>query len=290
MSRQREPRGAALLPFGSRLRAARAARGPLCVGLDPHPALLDAWGLHDDVAGLEVFARTVTDALADRVSLLKPQMAFFERHGSRGMAVLEQVVVEARASGALVLLDGKRCDIGSTMRAYAEAYLDPRSSLAADALTVSPYVGLDALRPAFDLAARVHAGVFVLARTSNPDGARLQSATCPDGQTVADCVLAAVRAENAHAAPWGSVGVVVGATLAVQPGSPVGPLDVGGPLLAPGIGAQGATVVDLPRVFGQTLGSVYPVAARSVLERGPQVRGLRAAAHALGEQCRAICG
>ena len=156
----------ALAPFGSRLRAARVARGPLCLGLDPHPALLHAWGLRDDVAGLEVFSRTVTDALADRVSLLKPQMAFFERHGSRGLAVLEQVVVEARAAGTLVVLDGKRGDIGSTMQAYAEAYLDPRSALAADALTVSPFLGFESLRPALQMAADHQGGVFVLALTS----------------------------------------------------------------------------------------------------------------------------
>lgn len=285
MSRHRDLRSGALLPFGSRLRAARAARGPLCVGIDPHPALLDAWGLHDDVAGLEVFARTVTDALADRVSLLKPQLAFFERHGSRGLAVLEQVIVEARAAGSLVVLDGKRGDIGSTMQAYAEAYLDPRSSMAADALTVSPYLGVESLRPALDMAARMHGGVFVLARTSNPEAAALQTATCRDGRTVAACVLDAVRDANAGAAPWGSVGVVVGATLA----SPVERPDVGGPVLAPGIGAQGAQVADLPRIFGPALGNVYPAASRSVLAAGPAVGGLRDAAAALGEACRHVC-
>jgi orotidine-5'-phosphate decarboxylase len=258
----------------------------LCVGIDPHPALLAAWGLHDDVAGVEVFARTVTDALADRVSLLKPQLAFFERHGSRGLAVLEQVVIEARSAGALVLMDAKRGDIGSTMQAYAQAYLDPRSSLAADALTVSPYLGVGALRPAFDLAAAHQAGVFVLARTSNPEGSGIQAAACADGRSVAQTVIDAVRAENGSDAPWGSLGVVVGATIS----DPMPGLDVGGPILAPGIGAQGATVADLPAVFGDALAHVYPVSARGVLQAGPTVGALRAAADALRTECAAILG
>lgn len=286
MSPQRTPRPPSGQPFGSRLRAARAARGPLCVGIDPHPALLAEWGLRDDVAGLEMFARIVTDALADRVSLLKPQLAFFERHGSRGLAVLEQVVIEARDAGALVLLDAKRGDIGSTMQAYAEAYLDPRSPICADAVTVSPFLGYESLRPALDLAARHHAGVFVLARTSNPEGASVQQAVGADGRTVTQALLDAVRAENVEQAPWGSVGAVVGATAA----APVPGCDVGGPLLAPGLGAQGATVPDLARVFPGVLGHVFPVSARGVLRRGPEVRALRSAVDALGEQCREVLG
>jgi orotidine-5'-phosphate decarboxylase len=286
MGKRRGTGDRVVAPFGSRLRAARAARGPLCVGLDPHPQLLQAWGLHDDVAGVEVFARTVTDALADRVSLLKPQLAFFERHGSRGMAVLEQVVLDARSAGALVLLDAKRGDIGSTMQAYAEAYLDPRSAFAADAMTVSPYLGVGSLRPAFDLAAEHQAGVFVLARTSNPEGASLQGAVLADGRTVAQTVLSAVAEQNAEHAPWGSIGVVVGATL----DQPITGLDVGGPVLAPGVGAQGAQVADLPRLFGEARMSVYPVSARSVLGAGPGVGDLRAAAGALNQECADALG
>jgi orotidine-5'-phosphate decarboxylase len=244
---------------------------------------MDAWGLHDDVAGLEVFARTVTDALADRVALLKPQLAFFERHGSRGLAVLEQVVVEARAAGALVLADAKRGDIGSTMQAYADAFLDPRSALAVDAMTVSPYLGVGALSPAFDTAHRHRAGVFVLARTSNPEGRPVQEATCADGRHVADLITDEVRHRNADEAPWGSIGVVVGATLETPTSA-----DVGGPVLAPGVGAQGAAVADLPAVFGSATPAVYPVSARGVLAAGPAVRGLRDAAAALNDECATI--
>src|SRR6185369_4721478 len=129
-----------------------AERGPLCVGIDPHPSLLTAWGLPDTPAGLAVFAETVVDALADRVAVLKPQSAFFERFGSSGIAVLESTIRHSRERGALVLLDVKRGDIGSTASAYATAYLDPTSPLFADAVTVSPYPGFASLDPFRDVA------------------------------------------------------------------------------------------------------------------------------------------
>jgi orotidine-5'-phosphate decarboxylase len=169
------------------------------------------------------------------------------------------------------------------MQAYADAYLDPRSALAVDALTVSPYLGMGALAPAFDTAHRHRAGVFVLARTSNPEGRAFQEARCGDGRHVADVVTDEVRNRNADEAPWGSIGVVVGATLGVRT-----PADVGGPVLAPGVGAQGAAVADLPAIFGESAPAVYPVSARGVLAAGPGVRALRAAAEALNDECAAI--
>src|SRR3954447_2354340 len=144
----------AMETFGQRLTDAIGKRGPLCVGIDPHPVLLTRWGLGDDVAGLERFARTVVDALADRVAVFKPQAAFFERFGSRGVAVLESTIRQLREAGALVLLDVKRGDVGSTMAAYADAYLNPSSPIYADAITASPYLGFGSLQPAFDMAAR----------------------------------------------------------------------------------------------------------------------------------------
>ena len=141
------PAHADVSPFGTRLAEAVAARGPLCVGIDPHRALLIDWGVGDDVDGLRRFTDLVVDALADRVPVLKPQMAFYERYGSRGIAVLEEAVAAARAAGALVLLDGKRGDIGSTMDAYGE-YLRSDHPLQVDALTVSPFLGPGSLEPA----------------------------------------------------------------------------------------------------------------------------------------------
>ncbi|MFJ7495015.1 orotidine-5'-phosphate decarboxylase [Streptomyces sp. NPDC097727] len=270
-------------PFGARLRRAMDTRGPLCVGIDPHASLLTAWGLNDDVAGLEHFTRTVVEALADRVAVLKPQSAFFERFGSRGIAVLEKAVEEARAAGSLVLMDAKRGDIGSTMGAYAATYLDKDSPLFSDAVTVSPYLGFGSLRPALDAAVLSGAGVFVLALTSNPEGAEVQRATATDGRSLAQLMLDHMAAENEGATPLGSVGAVVGATL----GDAGVNLAINGPLLAPGIGAQGATPADLPGVFGDAVGNVVPSVSRGVLSQGPDVVGLRAAAERLTDEVRA---
>ena len=187
------------MTFGDRLHAAVAARGPLCAGIDPHAGLLEAWGLTDDVAGLEAFALGATEAIAPHVAVVKPQSAFFERFGSRGVAVLERVIATAREAGAQVLLDVKRGDIGSTSQAYADAYLDPASPLAADAITASPYLGFGSLTPMIETARRHGAGVFVLALTSNPEGPEVQHATGPSGRTVAGTVLDHLRALNAGA-------------------------------------------------------------------------------------------
>jgi orotidine-5'-phosphate decarboxylase len=263
-----------LEPFGARLRRAMDARGRLCVGIDPHASLLASWGLSDDVAGLERFTYTVVEALADRVAVLKPQSAFFERFGSRGIAVLERAVVDARQAGALVLMDAKRGDIGSTMAAYAATYLDKDSPLFSDAVTVSPYLGFGSLRPALDAARISGAGVFVLALTSNPEGAEVQRAATPDGRSLAQVMLDHIAEENRGDTPLGCVGAVVGATLA-EAGVE---LAVNGPLLAPGMGAQGATAADLPRIFGSAVRNVLPSFSRGVLRHGPSVAGLRESA------------
>ncbi|MFI6349711.1 orotidine-5'-phosphate decarboxylase [Streptomyces sp. NPDC050560] len=275
-------------PFGTRLRRAMDERGPLCVGIDPHASLLAAWGLDDSVTGLERFSRTVVEALADRVAVLKPQSAFYERFGSRGVAVLERTVADARAAGALVVTDAKRGDIGSTMAAYAESFLHRDAPLFSDALTVSPYLGYGALRPAFDTAREHGAGLFVLALTSNPEGAEVQGARRADGRTVAAGVLDDLAAENRGADGLGSFGAVVGATLA---GLADAPLDFGGPLLAPGIGAQGATPADLPALFGPAVRRVVPNVSRGVLRHGPAPAALRGAAERYAEEIgRAVTG
>ncbi|MFI1992720.1 orotidine-5'-phosphate decarboxylase [Actinoplanes sp. NPDC020271] len=273
--------------FGERLHAAIETRGPLCVGIDPHAGLLARWGLTDDVAGLERFARTVVEALADRVAVLKPQSAFFERFGSRGVAILESTIRQSREAGALVLLDVKRGDIGSTMSAYASAYLDNDSTLRSDAITVSPYLGVGSLRPAFDLATETGAGIFVLALTSNPEGASVQHAVGPGGKTVAQTVIDEISQLNAGASVLGSFGLVVGATIGKTGHDLAG---VNGPLLAPGLGAQGATPDDLRSVFGDSLHNVLPSYSREVLSGGPEIAGLRAAAERVLDDCRAALG
>ncbi|MFH8500475.1 orotidine-5'-phosphate decarboxylase [Streptomyces coeruleorubidus] len=272
-----------LEPFGARLRHAMDERGPLCVGIDPHASLLAEWGLNDDVAGLERFSRTVVEALADRVAVLKPQSAFFERFGSRGVAVLEKSVAEARASGALVVMDAKRGDIGSTMAAYAESFLHKDAPLFSDALTVSPYLGYGSLSPAVALARESGAGLFVLALTSNPEGGEVQHAVRSDGRNIGATMLAHLSAENAGEEPLGSFGAVVGATLGDLSSYD---LDINGPLLAPGIGAQGATPADLPRVFGAAVRNVVPNVSRGVLRHGPDAITLRDAAERFAEEIR----
>jgi orotidine-5'-phosphate decarboxylase len=280
-------------PFGQRLADAVAARGPLCVGIDPHVPLLESWGLADSPEGLARFTDTVVDALAGHVAVLKPQLAFYERHGSRGLAVLEDAVARARASGAVVLLDAKRGDIGSTMDAYAD-YLRPEHPLAVDALTVSPYLGPGSLQPAVDTARLTGGGLFVLARTSNPDAGAFQHALVGE-RTVAQAVVDTVRGWNTPgwvvgdplpdlaavrdvAGRWGpttgSFGVVVGATLRDMDVELDG---LGGPVLAPGLGAQGGSVADLRRLFGSGR-AVVPTVSRDVLGAGPDVAALRAAA------------
>jgi orotidine-5'-phosphate decarboxylase len=264
--------------FGARLRSVMDERGPLCVGIDPHPSLLSSWGLGDDAPGLERFALTCVEALAGRVAVLKPQSAFFERHGAAGIAVLERTVRAARSQGCLVLLDAKRGDIGSTMQAYADAYLDSSSPLAVDAVTVSPFLGFGSLVPMIDTASASGAGVFVLALTSNPEGPEVQAARSAH-TTVAGALLHKIRAANADATPMGSVGAVVAANLPEIHED----LAINGPLLAPGFGAQGGTVESLRRVFADVLHQVLPSTSREVLAAGPDVNQLRAAAERSAE-------
>jgi len=275
------------LSFGTRLRSAMDERGPLCVGIDPHASLLDSWGLADDIAGLERFTYTVVEALAGTVAVFKPQAAFFERFGSRGVAVLERAVADLREAGGLVVMDAKRGDIGSTMAAYAEAFLRKDSPLFSDALTVSPYLGYGSLKPAVDLARESGAGLFVLALTSNPEGSEVQRAVREDGRTVGATMLAHLAEENAGEGPMGSFGAVVGATLGDLSAFD---LDINGPLLAPGIGAQGATPADLPAVFGAAVRNVVPNVSRGVLKAGPDATALRAAAERYANEIRAAVG
>lgn len=275
--------------FGARLAAAMDEHGPLCVGIDPHPGLLAAWGLPDDATGLRAFVQTVLAALGGHVAALKPQSALFERHGSAGVAVLEEVVAAGRELGTLVVVDAKRGDIGSTMQAYADAYLRDGSPLAGDALTVSPYLGFGSLAPAVEAAAGSGRGLFVLALTSNPEGASVQHATGPDGVSVAARVAAQAAELNAaelavSGGSLGSVGLVVGATTgdaAVRVGLDLAA--VRGPLLAPGVGAQGAGARELADVFGAVRRSVLASSSRGVLAAGPDPASLLAAARRAAE-------
>ncbi len=267
-------------PFGARLRAAMDTHGPLCAGIDPHRSLVQAWGLPFTLAGVERFAMTCVEAFGGTLAAVKPQSAFFEVFGSGGVALLERVVQGLRESGTLVVLDVKRGDIGSTMAAYADAFLadHPHSP---DAITVSPYLGYESLRPAIDLARVNGRGVFVLALTSNSEGASVQHAI-RDGVSVAASVVNGAARDNAQVAVTGglgSVGLVVGATV----GDAVERLGLdlvaaATPILAPGVGAQGAAPEQLDEVFGAARPQVLAASSREVLSAGPGISALRDAA------------
>ena len=264
--------------FGGRLAAALDKRGSVCAGIDPHPELLAAWGLSDDVSGLARFADTCVEAFGPTAAIVKPQSAFFEAYGAAGIAVLERTAADCRQAGALVLLDVKRGDIGTTMAAYARAYLDPASPLAADAITVNPYLGVGALDPAFELCRRYGTGAFVLALTSNKEARQLQHLSGADGRVAAQVVVDELAGRNHGAEPLGSLGIVVGATIGDGPDAPQLRLDaLNGPFLVPGIGAQGGTAADVRRIFGERLRAVVPSLSREVLRAGPGVTALRAA-------------
>jgi orotidine-5'-phosphate decarboxylase len=279
------PAEAAACGFGARLAAAVATRGPLCAGIDPHPDLLRDWGLGDDVAGLERFSQQALAALVPEVALIKPQAAFYERHGARGIAVLERVLATCRQAGALVLLDVKRGDIGSTMAGYAAAYLRDGAPLAADAITVSPYPGMGALEGTFELARRTGRGVFVVALTSNPEAAAIQGALTRSGTSVAQSVVDEVAARNAGRHP-GDLGVVVGVSARARA---LRLSRMNGPILAPGIGAQGARLTELPSIFGAATRQVVPAISRDLLRHGPGVAPLRQAARRMTEQVTTVC-
>ncbi|MCM3898168.1 orotidine-5'-phosphate decarboxylase [Schaalia meyeri] len=272
--------------FGDRLYAAMREHGPVCVGIDPHASLLSSWGLTDDAHGVREFSLRVIDALGGRVAAFKPQSAFFERHGSRGVAVLEEVIAACREVGSLSIVDAKRGDIGSTMDGYAQAYLSDSSPLAGDAVTLSPYLGVGSLAPALELARRTGRGVFVLALTSNPEGASVQHARGASGASVAGDVVSQLAEFNARCDKLhlGPAGIVVGATV----GDAIERLGLDlpalrGAFLAPGVGAQGAGAAQVRQVFAGVEDAVLASSSRAILSAGPSMSALRQAYLATAE-------
>ena len=284
-----------IVPFGTRLADAMDAHGPLCVGIDPHPGLVREWGLPDGVTGLREFALRTLEAVAPHVAAVKPQAAFYERWGSAGMAVLEELIAASRAAGVLCIVDAKRGDIGSTMEGYADAFLGKDSPLAGDCVTLSPYLGYGSLAPAIVEARATGRGVLVLALTSNPEGAEVQHARGPGGASVAATMAAHAAADNAaeiaHGAKLGTVGLVTGATIGSAPTEVGADLAaVRGPLLAPGLGEQGGRPEDLAATFGDALGSVLASASRSIARLGPDPAALAAGAKQLAGALAAATG
>jgi orotidine-5'-phosphate decarboxylase len=231
------------------IEASRRLGTPLCVGLDPHLELIPAeFGVLPGtpasprtVAGVLQFLAEVVQECAGRVAIVKPQIAFFEQLGWRGIQALEELVAAARKQGLLVLLDAKRGDVGSTAEAYARAYLLPDSPCRVDALTVNPYLGLDSLAPFFAAARESGAGVFVLAQTSNAGAADFQQLMC-DGQPLFERVASALASEacaSTGALGWSALGIVAGATFP-ESAIRLRKLLPHSLFLVPGFGAQGA--------------------------------------------------
>jgi orotidine-5'-phosphate decarboxylase len=268
---------AASASFGVRVAEAVQRTGPLCAGIDPSADLLRAWGLTDDAGGLRAFCQICVEAFGGTIPMVKPQIAFFERHGSAGLAVVEQLLIDSAAAGLIVVIDAKRGDIDTTSAAYADAWLGSESSLAADAVTVHPYLGLGALAPFITLAGRTGRGVIVVTRSSNPEGRSLQEAITASGVSVEESLLAEIAAWNeSNEIPAGTVGAVIGATL---PKSTFPLSQLGGVILALGVGAQGAGPTDVAERFaGCPPGSVLASASRSILSEGPDPSNLRKAA------------
>jgi orotidine-5'-phosphate decarboxylase len=265
--------------FADRLAEAVAGkRSQLVVGLDPRAELLPPeFRAEPEAEAVGRFCRGIVDAVAPYAVAVKPQSAFFEALGADGVRALEDVCAYARAAGLLVLADAKRGDIGSTARAYAAAFLEPRGRRAplADALTVNPYLGRDSLEPFLE-ACRLHgAGVFCLVKTSNPGSADIQDLTLADGRPLWQQVAELVRewgeelvGENGLSA----VGAVVGATHpgAVREARRLLPHAV---LLLPGVGAQGASTADVAGAFTRGAASALVAVSRSVLYASRETGG-----------------
>ncbi|HEY4313622.1 MAG TPA: orotidine-5'-phosphate decarboxylase [Pirellulales bacterium] len=253
--------------FGDRLAAAVTRVGnPVVVGLDPRweelPDAIRSGRDADDnrarAEGYLSFCREIIDVVASRVAMVKPQVAFFEQLGPAGMQCLAKVIAHAHAAGLIVIADGKRNDIGSTAEAYADAWLGPQSAWQADALTISPYLGDDSLTPFVATATARGAGLFVLAKTSNPGGGQFQDLAV-DGRTVYRRVadhIETLATAGAGSSGYGAVGAVVGAT---YPGQ-LAELREAMPhawLLVPGYGSQGGTARDVAPAFdARGLGAV----------------------------------
>ena len=250
-----------------RLATLAAPHQRLCVGIDPHPATLHDWGVADSPLGLEAFfGRMISACLQTGVSIIKPQVALFERHGPAGMAVLAEAIGRARHEGLLVIADAKRGDIGTSLAGYSHAWLAPGADFESDALTLNPYLGLGALEPAFDMAREFGKIAFALAATSNPEALTVQSATTSHGESVAQSVLLGLQRrlrDDSFGEP-SHLGAVVGATGQLEARR----VNLGDCpdvwVLAPGFGHQGAPLDDVGSLFGSAVARVIPAVSRSV--------------------------
>jgi orotidine-5'-phosphate decarboxylase len=273
--------------FAARLHTSINEHSPLCVGIDPSASLLKSCGLPDSADGALAFGQRVLEAAEFRISIIKPQSAFFERFGSAGFKAMEELVAVARSKGVLVLLDGKRGDIDTTGAAYAESFFGPSSSLHVDAVTTHAYLGIGALQSFFDIAVRAGAGVFVVVRSSNPEGRELQFAKLSNGQTVAQHLAHEITQRNrALGTGVGPLGAVVGATCE-DAGAIVDEMPQSY-ILAPGVGAQGATMRDIAVRMPNAKSRVLASVSRAILANGSTPQDMRTTIRALQQDARQL--
>jgi orotidine-5'-phosphate decarboxylase len=253
----------------SRLLAATKANGSLCAGIDPSASMLERWGLPDTASGATEFSIRCVEAFAGHAVAVKPNAAFFEQYGSAGMAGLESVLAAATELGLLTVGDAKRGDIPSTNAAYARAWLDSASTLAVDVVTISPYLGARALTPFFDVAEEHGRGVFVVVRSSNPEGRAVQLTRADDGRTLEEELMDEVSARPEV------VGAVIGLMAGVAPLA----LEKASFYLAPGLWTQDASLDDLSAQFGGMAPTPVLVnLSRALAVAGPDPDALRDAA------------
>ncbi len=270
--------------FTARLLRKIKEHSPLCVGIDPSASLLKSCGLPDSAEGALEFGKRVLRAAQYQVSIIKPQSAFFERFGSAGFKAMEELTGIARANDVLVLLDGKRGDIDTTGAAYAEGYFSSQAQLQVDAVTTHAYLGLHALAPFFAIANQAKAGVFVVVRSSNPEGRELQTARLANGETVALSMARQITELNQvySAEAIGPIGAVVGATCDdAQITAEALPRSF---ILAPGVGAQGATLADVLARMPNARGRVLPNVSRAILANGVAAEQIATTIRTLREQ------
>lgn len=273
--------------FAARLQQKILEHSPLCVGVDPSAALLKSCNLPNSPEGAFEFGRRVLEAADFRISLLKPQSAFFERFGSAGMKAVEELTSLARSREVLVLLDGKRGDIDTTGAAYAEGYFSATTTLRVDAVTTHVYLGLAALDPFLEIALRAEGGVFVVVRSSNPEGREMQTARMANGETVAQNLCREITLRNRKQAEGlGYIGAVVGATCD-DAAETVDALPQSF-ILAPGVGAQGATMRDVLERMPSARGRVLPNVSRAILANGGAVGDIRTTIRGLQDQAREL--
>jgi len=270
--------------FGQRLVERLREQGGLCLGIDPSSSALLGWDRPDSVEGLEYFSRALVEIAREEVAVIKPQVAYFERFGSKGFAVLEQLLSEAREAGLLTIADAKRGDIGSTNLGYVQAWLSEDSPLRADAVTVSPYLGVGSLADFYGMAEQNGRGVFLLAATSNPEGRTVQRSHTDGGERIEEFVLRSIREINQRDQVLGSVGAVVGAT---RDDVAFDWETLNGPYLVPGVGAQGASVSQVARMFERCPnGSVIVPVSRAISEAGPSKSAIRDSVRRFADEVR----